>query len=97
MANEKLNVALSQLISHGQGSEEYELAAFVLNVVMSAAQREQLAQLVHQGPIYDGDVVSKNARDDLIEWGLASRACVKGQQGYTAANYRGWDVLRAAA
>lgn len=95
MANEKLNLALSQLISHEQGSEEYQLAAFALNVVMGAAQREQLAQLVRQGPVYDGDLISKSARSDLIEWGLAGRACIKGEQGYTVANYRGWDVLKA--
>jgi hypothetical protein len=42
-------------------------------------------------------VISKTQRDTLMSWGLASRVCVKGEQGYTAANYIGWDVLKAAA
>jgi hypothetical protein len=61
---------------------------------LTAIQREMLKQLVECGPVWDGDVLSKEARDDLLASGLASRACVRGDQGYTVANYCGWDVLR---
>lgn len=63
--------------------------------MMSSAGRAELQQLVEQGPVWDGDVISKQARDDLLKCQLASRACVKGEQGYTVANYRGWDVYKS--
>lgn len=65
--------------------------------MMNSLQREALRQLVEQGPVWDGDVLSKSARDDLLQCGLASRACVKGEQGFTVANYRGWDVLKSTS
>lgn len=57
--------------------------------------QESLMQLVELGPIWDGDVISKSYRDDLIFLGFATRVCVKGKQGYTAATYSGWDVYKA--
>lgn len=63
--------------------------------MLSSARRAELQQLVEQGPVWDGDVISKQARDDLLHCKLASRACVKGEQGYTVANYRGWDVYKS--
>lgn len=95
--NEVLNAAFETMKRHpDQLSEEYIAASFALHHSLSGGQREQLKQLVERGPVWDGDVVSKSARDDLIGLGLATRVCVKGEQGFTAANYRGWDVLRAA-
>jgi hypothetical protein len=74
---------------------DYERACGMARRMMSSAQREVLQQLVMTGPVWDGDVASKAARDDLLQAGLASRACVKGEQGYTVANYRGYDVWKA--
>lgn len=54
---------------------------------------EVLRQLVN-GPVWDGDVISKSYRDDLIDWKLAVRICAKGEQGYTAATYLGFSVLK---
>lgn len=54
--------------------------------MMSPTQVEVLRQLVTRGPVYDGDVASKAARDDLLQIGIASRACVRGEQGYTVAH-----------
>lgn len=78
-----------------QCSRAYEIAAFALYHAMTGSHREALDQLVKDGPVYDGNVVSKAHRDDLMTLGLATRVCYKGEQGYTAANYIGWDVLRA--
>lgn len=78
-----------------QGSDEYNQACQNVRRLMRPAHRDTLRQLVEQGPVYDGDVISNSARDDLIRAGLASRACVRGEQGFTVANYRGWDVLKA--
>lgn len=58
------------------------------------SMREQLQQLFYQGPVWDGYVVSKQARDALIQYGLAVRCCFMGEQGYTAASYMGGSVVR---
>lgn len=65
-----------------------------LRSLMTPAQLEELAHLVKNGPVHDGDVISKDARGDLLTLRLASRALVKGQEGYTVANYVGAGVLR---
>lgn len=63
---------------------------------LTGNQRKQLIQLVEQGPVWDGDVYSKAARGDLFDLGLASRAVVKGKDGFTVANYRGYAVYLVA-
>lgn len=62
---------------------------------LSGGQREVLNQLLHQGPVWDGNIISKSARDDLLEVGLATRCCYMGEQGYTAATYKAYTVFRA--
>jgi hypothetical protein len=54
---------------------------------------EQLEQLVN-GPVWDGDVISKADRGVLFDMGLAIRVCHKGQQGYTGANYTAFTILK---
>lgn len=55
-----------------------------------------LNQLVKNGPVEDGDVISKSLRDDLIEWGLAVHVMHCGEFGYTAATYFGGFVALQA-
>jgi hypothetical protein len=95
MNSDVLRAAVKGLHGSEQGSGTYTTASFALYHALSGAHREALSQLVKQGPVYDGDVISKSLRDDLMQLGLASRVCYKGEQGYTAANYAGWDVLRS--
>lgn len=59
---------------------------------LTAGEREQLKQLLFQGPIWDGCVICKSDRDQLIRYGLATRCCFKGEQGYTAATYLAYSV-----
>lgn len=54
---------------------------------------EQLIQLVN-GPIYDGDVIDKSLRTDLIGMGLAVRVCCNGEQGFTGATYTAYTVAK---
>ena len=54
---------------------------------------EQLEQLVN-GPVWDGDVISKADRGAIFDMGLAVRVCCKGEQGYTGANYIAFSILR---
>lgn len=64
-----------------------------IRLALSSGHREQLAQLINKGPVWDGDVISKAHRGDLIRWRLASRVMVKGKWGYTAATYLGGHIL----
>lgn len=54
---------------------------------------EQLQQIVN-GPIWDGDIISKHYRERLMEIGLAIRVCCKGKQGYTGATYTAYSILK---
>ena len=54
---------------------------------------EQLEQLVN-GPIWDGDIISKADRSVLFDMCLAIRVCHKGEQGYTGATYTASTILR---
>lgn len=45
---------------------------------------DTLVGLVENGPLWCGDVPSKSARDDLIEWGYAIHTVVKGEEGHHA-------------
>lgn len=61
---------------------------------MSNGMRDQLKQLLFQGPVWDGNVISKSDRDDLIDLRLATRCCFLGEQGYTAATYMAYSVFK---
>jgi len=61
---------------------------------VTGAEIDTLVALVERGPLWDGDVPSKVGRDSLIDAGLAVRVVVSGQDGYTAATYRGRDAYK---
>jgi hypothetical protein len=70
-----------------QTDEGYFTYGLIVWDALDSGQREVLKQLLFQGPVWDGNVPSKRARDDLIDYGLATRCCFLGEQGYTAATY----------
>lgn len=61
---------------------------------LSSGQREVLKQLLFQGPVWDGSIIAKSYRDDLIDYKLATRCCFLGEQGYTAATYTAYSVFK---
>lgn len=73
----------------------HEIAYIALWICLAGAEREQLRQLLFRGPVWDGCVVSKVARDYLITLGLATRVCFMGHQGYTAATYRAFTLWKS--
>lgn len=95
IARKELQLNAAMLLEMDQCDEKYEALAQSVWQGMDPGHREALGQLVNEGPVYDGDIVSKSHRDDLMSWGLANRCCVKGQQGFASANYTGWDVFKA--
>jgi hypothetical protein len=84
---------LKELIASGNSSDDgYFQYAHVVATLLPKNLIEPLRQLVN-GPVYDGDVISKSLRNDLLALGLAVRVCHKGQQGYTGATYFAFSVL----
>lgn len=58
--------------------------------------RETLVALCTRGPLWDGDVPSKEGRDFLLKYGLAAKIVLKNNaQGYQAATYKGSHAYRA--
>lgn len=84
---------LKELVERGRIAEDgYFEFAHLVACHLPKRLHEQLAQLIN-GPVYDGDVVSKSDRDELIDLGLATRICCKGGQGHTGAIYFAKPVL----
>ncbi len=54
---------------------------------------DTLIALVESGPVWDGDLPSKTGRDALIEWGLAVRTVVNGEEGYQVATPQGIEAF----
>lgn len=56
---------------------------------------DTLIALIERGPCWDGDVPSKAGRNDLIDNGYAIRVVHNGNDGYTAATYKGRDLYNS--
>jgi len=85
---------LKELIRRGEKAEDgYFEFAHLVAILLPKPLIEQLEQLVN-GPVEDGDVMSKSMRGELFELGLAVRVCCKGEQGYTGATYFAYCVLK---
>lgn len=80
------------LIERGSNADKgYFEYAHLVAVTIDDRLHEQLGQLVN-GPVWDGDVISKSDRGELFDLGLAIRVCVKGEQGYTGATDFAYSV-----
>jgi hypothetical protein len=62
---------------------------------LNGAEKDTLIALVEKGPLWDGDVPSKQGRDSLVQRGLAAKVIVKGEDGWQAATYAGRDAYKA--
>lgn len=80
-------------IAHQNNDAYFDLVKAIARLLPKGAL-EQLKQLVG-GPVWDGDVISKLYRDELISLCLAVRVCNKGEQGYTAATNIAFSILKA--
>jgi hypothetical protein len=85
---------LKKLITYGSKADKgYFQYAHIVAISLNKPLIEQLRQLVN-GPVWDGDIISKSNRGTLFELGLAIRVCVNGEQGYTGATYFGYTVIK---
>lgn len=56
---------------------------------ITGAQLDTLVALIERGPVEDGDLPSKSARDQLILSGDVARCVVGCAQGFQVATYKG--------
>lgn len=82
---------LGVMLAAEYGSKEHDDAGRALWDGIGGTGQEQLTQLL-KGPTWDGDILSKHARDRLLHIGLATRCCMNGEQGYTAATYPAYTI-----
>jgi hypothetical protein len=83
---------IKELVTRGHNADKgYFEFAHIVACYLDKRLHDQLNQLVN-GPVYDGDVVSKSDRSELFNLGLAIRVCIKGEQGYTGATYFAFSV-----
>jgi hypothetical protein len=64
---------------------------------MDSGERDTLKAAWQNGPLWDGDVPSKTARDKLVFDGYIAKVVVKGQDGYNACTYLGHQAYRLIA
>ena len=85
---------IKELISRGANAYDgYFHYAHLVAVLLPKNLHGSLEQLL-TNPTWDGDVISKTYRDELLQYGLAVRVCVNNQQGFTAATYFAYTVMK---
>jgi hypothetical protein len=105
---EKKSATLKQLLDAlhegpgtSSGKELKDACELIIRVQkMSGGEIDVIQAAFRNGPLFDGDVPSKSARDTLLLEGFIAKVVVKGQDGYNACTHKGaWAhrLLRAGA
>lgn len=92
--NTKLAPIIKSLVEIAQQDDEDDYFNIISSIAFIFPRYliGQLKQLV-KNPTWDGDVVCKSHRDELLIMGIATRICCNGEQGYTAAKYIAYCIL----
>lgn len=61
---------------------------------LSSSARDTLEAAFENGPLFSGDLVSKEGRDECQEKGLMIQVVVKGEDGFNACTHLGAWVVR---
>jgi hypothetical protein len=93
---------LKELLEILNVSTELSTDAELINAVklithvqqMDAGQRDTIRAAYMLGPLDDGDVPSKSARDTLIADGYITKVVVKGEDGFNACTHKGRDAYK---
>ena len=56
---------------------------------MTSAERDCIRASFQNGPLFDGDVPSKSARDSLVNRGYMTKVVVRGEDGYNGCTNKG--------
>lgn len=87
-------IPLNERIDLLDDHERVELIHMIDYAVINQRIHEQLYQLHSRGPVWDGDVISKSERSELLDIGACAKVCVKGEDGFNACTYFGRSLLR---
>lgn len=94
----KLNELLDVLHESTDLSTDAELKAACKLIIraqsMTGGEIDTIAAAFESGPLWDGDVPSKSARDTLTVDGFMQRVVVKGEEGFNACTYLGARLYR---
>ena len=93
----QLSVAARDLANVERASPGYEQLVETVNRLLSKTLHEELANIVLNGPLWDGDTISSKSKDALHQLGLATYVVFKGEEGFSAATYQGLAVYRLAS
>jgi hypothetical protein len=75
---------------------EYTAAARALrDLIHERKMWDQFTQLVDSGPVWDGNLISKKQKKQLLHAGLAQKTIVEGKEGYTTSTSVAIDVRNA--
>lgn len=61
---------------------------------MTGAEQDCIKAAFTHGPLFDGDVPSKLARDQLLKDGYLAKVVMKGEDGYSACTHKGAQAYR---
>lgn len=61
---------------------------------MTSAERDTIIAAFRHGPLFDGDVPSKTARDGLLHEGFLAKVVVKGEDSFNACTNAGAWIVR---
>jgi hypothetical protein len=56
---------------------------------MNSGERDVIRATHKHGPLVDGDIPSKSARDQLVKDGFVAKVVVRGEDGFNACTYLG--------
>lgn len=61
---------------------------------LSPSERDTIRGCYEHGPLDDGDIPCKTARNRMLDLGLVTKAVVKGEDGYNACTHQGAWIYR---
>lgn len=96
----KLFEAIHESIETSTAQEIKDACELIIRVQsMSGGEIDTIVCAFEKGPLFDGDVPSKSARNQLVVDGLMAHVVVKGEDGYNACTHSGawaYRLIRAS-
>lgn len=84
---------IGELVKNAKKYDDYFECVDKIVEIFPKELEEQLFQLVN-GPVSDGNIISKTDRSRLFRMGIAISVCCKGGDGYTGAKNIGYSILK---
>ena len=95
MKLKSLLAALHIQIGIDSAKEVTQAIELILDVEsFNSGQKDCIKASYLNGPLFDGDVPSKQDRDILVNKGYMAKVVVKGEEGYNACTYKGLAAYR---